>query len=120
MHYGKANGIWLGEHRGHFCKVLKWNNIQCLDRSRHKGWLGILVDKVIITLIVLLRHSSATIRTSDSASSQSTKNVSMATPRNLGKSGAFLRNSQSDSKCHKATEGITISEINKIIRLKEN
>ena len=43
------------------------------------------------TLIVLLRHSSATMRMSDSGSSHSMRKVSMAMPRNLGKSTTFLK-----------------------------
>ena len=39
-----------------------------------------------LTLMVLFKHSSATILTSDSVSSHSVRNVSSAMPRNLGKS----------------------------------
>ena len=43
------------------------------------------------TFIVLLRHSSETILTSDSVSSHIIRNVSIARPRNLGKSGVALK-----------------------------
>ena len=50
--------------------------------------------------MVLFRHSSAAILTSDSLSSHIRRNVSMAIPRNFGKSGTFLSKQNSHYRLH--------------------
>lgn len=48
------------------------------------------IPRVLLTLMILLRHSSATILTSDSLSSLQSRNISMAMPSSFWNSGDVL------------------------------